>query len=1014
MSQPKKAVKQSSISQFFRRSSQEKVKDDVIVVDDVAKLDVIDLDPEPVAANNIPTLKPKDFPAVDTRSAEESTILDTPRITKQPSTKTTNAKTTIKVSKDKPAPKRPARKNPPAIKKKALTPLEKQILQLKESNTDKLLLVQIGYKYKLFGKDAQLGSAILNIMYIQGEDEKFAYCSFPDFKLHINLKRILAHGHKVGVVKQMESSIVKSVEKVGASDVMRRELTAIYTKGTYMSDEIEEYNSNGLTEESSDYIIGIHENGNKFSLVATQPVTGEIINDTFVDTAELETRLLYLNPSEVIVVNKKESVSVQTLQILKFINPEVLIIHKLEADSLTVSSELKNFFAGVDSLGKYVHLGDYFITNFNEKIQVCVLELISYLAEFKLSTIFTIPENIKPFSNSLKHMILPSNTLYALEIFKNFTDPTSSKGSLIWLLDHTRTRFGKRALIQWISKPLIERDMIEQRHQAIEDMSTGFIQVVDIYKTFLDKIGRNVDLEELLIKTHYSACYKTSKISRREVYLMLDYFTEVVQLTRKFDQAINILKLKSPLLISLFKDLQELSESDVASNFKSLINLSYVLNEYKEPDDLKTHFFNLNYRNWDEISSQFNKISELEGKLDGELEVIRKLLNRPLLNYVTNNKEPFLIEVRNGKQVNDLPANFHRISGTTTVSRFRTLETIRLYKLIQYHKEMLLLSCDEAFNQFLCEIDENYIYFTKIIKTLSTLDCLLSLTAASGISKTVKPQLVDERIIEVIHGRNPIIENLLHIVSYVPNDIDFRYDEKRVLIITGPNMGGKSSYVKQVALLVVMSQIGCFIPCESAKLGVFDLVFIRMGAQDDILKGNSTFMTEMLECSTIINNITDKSLVILDEIGRGTGTSDGIAIAHLILSYLIELKLSPIVLFITHYSSLHVLQDLYPKKVMNYHMGFEQVYKKEQQFPEIIFKYNLVEGVVNNLYGLNVAKLADIPNSIITKAFEISEALKGDIESRSSYLFAKKLFGVFQELQEDKLQMIEELMAEHA
>nr|A3LU10.3 RecName: Full=DNA mismatch repair protein MSH3; AltName: Full=MutS protein homolog 3 [Scheffersomyces stipitis CBS 6054] len=894
---------------------------------------------------------------------------------------------------------------------KTLTPLEKQIRELRESHKDKVLVIQIGYKYKMFGDDAKLGSKILDIMYIRGGDDgtrdEFSYCSFPDFKLHINLKRLLTHGLKIGVVKQLESAIVKTVEKSSkSSDLMKREITGVYTRGTYMGDEYVQSSGNSADTESPYYIICINEiNQKELSMVAVQPKTGDIVQDTFKDGLnrdELETRLMYLNPSEVIVLSSEQP-SVETLKTIRLVASDVQLLPRKRKGEDEVFNGLIEFFDSIDN-GKYKHLGDYFSVNFSKHIQSCFYELINYLSEFKLSNVFTIPDNISNFTNSRKYMVLPNNTLYALEIFQNYTNPASQKGTLIWLLNHTRTRFGNRLLNKWVSKPLIEKEKIEERLLAIEDLTGDFNNVVDALKIQLDKMGKSLDLEELLMKTHYAATYNLDKINRRDIYNMLDCFQSVLESMNRFEKGITEFSKtkKSPLLTNILLELSEMSKTTVVSNLLNKINRSYVMNESKDPEEQVTQFFNLDNHNWEDIRSEFSELDKIEKLFEEELLNIRRVLKRPQLQYITNNKEPYLIEVRNGKQVDELPTDFHRINGTTTVSRFRSERTAQLYIKKQYHKEKLLVNCNVAFNDFLKEIDEQYEFFSKIVKNLSVFDCLLSLTAASLASKNTRPILVDQQLIEVQKGRNPIIESLHNRNDYVPNDIDICYDNK-VLIITGPNMGGKSSYVKQVALLVIMSQIGCYIPCDRATLGVFDSIFIRMGASDNILKGNSTFMNEMLECSNIIHGISNKSLVILDEIGRGTGTSDGIALAYSILRYLIESPLRPLVLFITHYPSLHVLEDSFPTVVTNYHMGFQQIHKDDNDFPEIIFLYNLVKGVINNSYGLNVAKLAGLPVSVISGAHRVSESLKYKVEIQQKEQFTMKFGSILQMLKKDEI-----------
>lgn len=910
-----------------------------------------------------------------------------------------------------------AQKRPKIVNTK-LTPLENQILELKQENQDKLLVIQVGYKYKLFGEDAKIASKILNIMYIVGSkddlrQEQFAYCSFPDFKLHINLKRLLNHGYKIGVVKQMESAIVKEIEKQSkTSDLMKRELTAVYTKGTYMGDEFEDKNGVPDSENQASYIIAINEiSSNEFALVAVQPLTGEILFDTFEDGLnrnEMETRVLYLNPSEVIILNSNESPSWETRKLIKSINPDVAIFYKLPCSNIL--DKLTGYFATIDPNDeeKYVHLIEYYSINFSTSIQQCIIELIVYLTEFKLSNVFTIVENIAPFTNNSTYMVLPANTLQTLEIFVNATDPSQTRGTLVWLLDHTRTRFGRRLLRKWISRPLIDVSKIEERQQAIADLSSEFNYVIDSLKNFLQKV--NLDLEELIIKVHYTATYKTSRIHRKEVFLMLECFNELLTIIQKFEKSILELSFKSPLLINTLQDLLKVSKTPLISDLLQCINPSFLLVDHKDTSEQAIQFFNLGYREWPAIIQQKNEIENIESSLEQELAKVSSILGRPKLKYVTCNREPYLIEVKNGSEVDKLPDFFQRVSGTKAVSRFRTIEINRLYKLLQYHQELLIKSCDEAFHSFLQEIESNYFTFAEIVKHLSTIDCVLSLTAASHLSSNYsRPKLVSNQIIQIEKGRNPIIESLQNVHHYVPNDTHISYDKNRVMIITGPNMGGKSSYVKQVALLVIMTQIGCYIPCESATIGIFDSIFIRMGASDNILKGHSTFMTEMLECSQIIKKMSNKSLIILDEIGRGTGTSDGIAIAHSILNYLAETKLKPLVLFITHYPSLHILEDAHKGLVTNYHMGFQQIQKEGQEFPEVIFLYSLVNGVINNLYGLNVAKLAGIPSDIISRAFNVSEELKNKIEVENIESLCKKVKSLLKQEQFGNMDQIIDL-----
>ncbi|GEQ72918.1 hypothetical protein JCM33374_g6606 [Metschnikowia sp. JCM 33374] len=875
----------------------------------------------------------------------------------------------------KTAPKKPPKSKSPALK---LTPLEQQYKDLKAAHLDKVLAIQVGYKFKFFGNDAVIASQLLNIMLIPGNlsldertHDRYAYCSIPDTRLHIHLQRLLNHGLKVGVVKQTETAAVKSVESSNKSSLFERRITAVYTRATYMGDEAASsgYSADLPPPEADRYIMCIDDSRypEESAFVAVQPATGDILYDVFSDTLareQLETRLAYLNPSEVIVIGSGTGISKEVRVALKLQNPAASVNFVQQKAPETVHLALEDFFRDLDAGGKYAHLCEYFCLNYACSVQSCIAELVAYLAEFNLSNVFTITSNFSSFTESGRYMVLPATTLRALDIFEVHDDPTSKQGSLYWLMNHTKTRKGASMLRSWIGKPLVNKADIEKRLDAVASLASGeFVHVIDSFKAILAKIGKSgVDLDKLLIKIHYSATYNTEKITRKELFLMLRCYIDVLQ--------------------SLLKA----STSQVVDSTLAQINVSAAYND-KDVTEQKTKFFvHENNPKYDAITHEFEKIAEIERDLDDELHAIRHLLKRPQLAYVTNMKETHLIEVRNGKQVDALPSDWLRISGTKTVSRFRTPTAASLHKQLQYHNDKLVKESDKCFNQFLQEIDSEYEYFREIVHNISLFDCLISLSTIAqddGNVRYVKPKLVDEQVVNIRQGCHPILSNLpQNLGAYVPNDVSLSYDENRVLIITGPNMGGKSSLVKQIALFVMMAQVGSFLPCSEATLGIFDSIYIRMGASDNILRGKSTFMVEMSECASIIKNYTCKSLIILDEIGRGTGTSDGIALAYSILKYIIEDKKAPLTLFITHYPSLHVLEREHDA-VKNHHMAFVEKHSQhgdEKEWPEVVFLYKLVAGVVSNSYGLNVAKLAGIDKTVIDAAHKMSESMKSDVE----------------------------------
>lgn len=857
--------------------------------------------------------------------------------------------------------------------KPQLTAMESQILDLLSENSDKILLIQNGYKYRAYGEGGRTVANILNMCFIEDKkDLRFGRCSFPEVNLHKHLQRLLNHGLTIGIVKQLESAALKEFDETKkSSSIMERGLTAVYTKSTYFGDECVKDSTSEDYFDGGKYIICLNEILTKeFALVAVRPSTGEIIYDQFMDSGfryELETRLLYLPPDEVIVISKSENIL--TMKILKSIDDNLKTTRvNIPEDTL----ESWKHILGDDALELYS-------VNYSLPLQQCFVSLLEYLSRLNVANMLSIHDNVTLFNDSKKHMVIPAEAIKSLELFTN-TTTNSSIGSLVNILDRTRTRFGYRLFQKWISHPLIEIKAIEERHEAINALSEHNI-LFESMERFLGALKNN-DLESMLMKLHYSADGTTpNRINRKEVYAILNHFDDLFKLVNKFEKTIRSKDFGSSIVNKIFDEL--LSFTNTIEDSLSLIDPSFL--DAVDHSQIVQRFFKRG--SFEAIEEQYAKLKELDIQFEDELNRIRTELNNPSLRYILVSKEDHLIEVRKSKE-KDLSDNYIKINSTNTVGRYRSKEVVKLRKLMKYHEVKLFQRCDEEFRRFIADLDVRYVSLMKSVKNLATLDALLSLRDASRDGGYVQPKLVNDLSIKVQNARNPIIENLRS--NYIANNIDID-ENSRVSIITGPNMGGKSSYVKTVALLTIMAQVGCFLPCDYAVMGIFDSIFIRMGASDDILQNKSTFMVEMLECKNIILNLGDRSLVILDEIGRGTGTTDGISLAYSILKYLIECELKPVLFFITHFPSISVLENEHPQEVANFHMGYEEVYNDDESegIPEIIFLYNLCRGVVNNLYGLNVAKLAGVPKELILKASVISEKLKADIELKDHWKFAQ-------------------------
>ncbi|XP_062941752.1 DNA mismatch repair protein Msh3 isoform X5 [Cynocephalus volans] len=775
--------------------------------------------------------------------------------------------------------------------KSIYTPLELQYMEMKQQHKDAILCVECGYKYRFFGEDAEIAARELNIYCHL--DHNFMTASIPTHRLFVHVRRLVAKGYKVGVVKQTETAALKAIGD-NKSSLFSRKLTALYTKSTLIGEDVnplikldDAVNVDEImTDTSTNYLLCICENkenvkdkkkGNVFIGIVTypdsvqnlgflgpfrtirlpcsigvQPATGEVVFDSFQDSAsrsELETRISRLQPVELLLPSDLSE-------------PTEMLIHRATAvgvrdDRIRVERmehiyfEYSHAFQAVtefyvkdvvDVRGSQSFSG---IVNLEKPVICSLAALIRYLKEFNLEKMLSKPENFKQLSNEMEFMTINGTTLRNLEILQNQTD-MKTKGSLLWVLDHTKTSFGRRKLKKWVTQPLLKL---------------------------------------------------------REINARLDAVSEVLH-----------------------------SESNV----------------------------------FGQIENHLRKLPDIER---GLCSIYHK---------------KFMIEVKNSA-VSCIPTDWVKVGSTKAVSRFHSPFVVENYRHLNQLREQLVLDCSAEWLDFLENFSEHYHSLCKAVHHLATVDCIFSLAKVAKQGDYCRPTLQEERKIIIKNGRHPVIDMLLgEQDQYVPNSTNLIGDSERVMIITGPNMGGKSSYIRQVALITVMAQIGSYVPAEEATIGIVDGIFTRMGAADNIYKGRSTFMEELTDTAEIIRKATSQSLVILDELGRGTSTHDGIAIAYATLEYFIK-HVKSLTLFVTHYPPVCELEKSYSQQVGNYHMGFlvnedesKQDPGEEEQIPDFVtFLYQVTRGIAARSYGLNVAKLADVPGEILKKAAHKSKELEG-------------------------------------
>ncbi|XP_069080623.1 DNA mismatch repair protein Msh3 isoform X2 [Pleurodeles waltl] len=881
--------------------------------------------------------------------------------------------------------------------KSTYTPLELQYMEIKAKNKDAVLCVECGYKYRFFGEDAEIAAKELNIFCHL--DHNFMTASIPTHRLFVHVRRLVAKGFKVGVVKQTETAALKAAGE-NKSALFTRQLTALYTKSTLIGEDVnpllklddavdvEEINS----DLPDNYLLCLCENADilkektkwdvVIGLVGVQATTGEVIFDSFQDSklrAELEGRILRLQPVEILIpstLSEKSESLIKSITSTSIHDDDRIRIERLDGLHFEYSHAFQlitEFYAkGGDNVTGSQKLSE--ILNMEKPVICSLAAVIKYLKEFNLEKILYNPSHFTRLSNETEYIAMNGTTLKNLEIIQNQTD-MKTKGSLLWTLDHTRTAFGRRTLKKWVTRPLVRASEINARLDAISEVLLSESSIFGQIQRLINKLP---DLERGICSIYHKKC------STQEFYLIVYTLCQLETEFQALGPAIQS-QVKSSLLRKILLEIPQML-SPVQHFLK-------ILNEEAAKKGDKTELFR-DLTDFPIIKQRKSQIQEVVSQIESHMQDIRRMLKNPSATYVTVSGQEFLIEVKNSL-VSSIPADWLKVSSTKAVSRFHSPFIVKNYRHLNQLREQLVLDCNAEWLRFLAEFAELYHSIHKVIVNLATIDCIFSLAEVAKQGDYCRPVVQEDgREILIKNGRHPVIDMLLgEQKQYVPNSTNLMGDKERAMIITGPNMGGKSSYIKQVALITAMAQIGSYVPAEEATISVVDGIFTRMGAADNIYKGRSTFMEELSETAEIIKKATSRSLVILDELGRGTSTHDGIAIAYATLEYFIQ-HVTCLTLFVTHYPPVCELEKVYPEHVGNYHMAFlvtegenDQSGLEKELNPEFItFLYQITRGVAGRSYGLNVAKLADVPEEVLRKAAKKSNELEEIVNAKRERL----------------------------
>lgn len=808
-----------------------------------------------------------------------------------------------------------------------LTPMMQQYVETKEQYKDCILLYRLGDFYEMFFDDAITASKELEIT-LTGKDcglkERAPMCGIPYHSIQNYLSKLITNGHKVAICEQMEDPAL-------AKCLVKRDVIRVITPGTVIE-------SNILEEKKNNYIASIYKVGIHYGLAYSDVSTGEFCTTEIVEGnnfAKLMNELVRFTPAE-IVVNPEMFASTSEINTIQ---------EKFKTYITTSIDEIENIdIHGFDKLEKKPFAKE------------ATKLLLTYIRETQKVDMKHI-SNIEYYSAE-KYMALDMIARRNLEITETIRD-RNKKGSLLWVLDKTSTSMGGRLLRRWLEKPLMDVKEIEGRLGSVEELKGSAMRRGNIAEV-LDSV---YDIERLTGKISYGT------VNAKDMVALKNSLQQLPDLK-------NILAdFKSELLKNLYEELDTLE--DVAKLIDDAIVDDPPVS-VKEGGIIKIDY--------DEEVKKLRTAST-EGKnwviaLEAREREATGIKN---LKVGFNKVFGYYIEVSKSF-VNQVPDRFIRKQTLTTGERYITDELKEIESTILGAQDKVVNLEYEIFTKIRDEISNHIVRLQKSSNVVATVDTLNSLAEVADKYNYVKPEVNEEDVIEIKEGRHPVVERLIPSGSFVPNDTLLNEGEDRVNIITGPNMAGKSTYMRQVALITLMAQIGSFVPADYAKIGITDRIFTRVGASDDLASGQSTFMVEMNEVANIISNATKRSLLILDEIGRGTSTFDGLSIAWAVVEHIAK-KIGARTLFATHYHELTELEDKIDG-VKNYCIAVKE--KGE----DVIFLRKIIRGGADESYGVHVAKLAGIPNNVTVRANEILKTLKENNFSNKSEKEPKKAYAM--------------------
>lgn len=800
-----------------------------------------------------------------------------------------------------------------------MSPMIKQYLDIKSQNDDSILFFRVGDFYEMFFDDAKTASDELDLVLTGkdcGQEERAPMCGVPYHSCEAYIARLVENGHKVAICEQVE-------DPATAKSLVKRDVIRVITPGTVIEDAM-------LEEGRNNYLAAVAVKETGIGLCFTDASTGEC-HVTEIPSDNIESgvcdELMRFSPKEVLVSEALKTVSLPLWDFLaKNLGATVTVRTERSFDTKYTEPIYSGNFGVSDLEGLGIERGGAKAAAFGA--------VIEYLYETGKSTDISV-NKIDVYSDK-QFMRLDMTAIRNLEITETMRSK-SKKGSLLWVLDKTRTAMGKRLMRSWMEKPLLNITQINLRQNAVEELCGDTV----LRGELSEGLSGVRDVERIITKTVYGTA------SPKDL-LAISATAHRFPIIKGLLASANCKLLKEIYNdIDTLEDISALIDSAISENAPLTVRDGNIIKDgYNEEVD----------RLRNDMKHGTGFIDEIEAR-ERERTGIKNL--RVRYNKVFG----YYIEVTNSF-LDKVPEDYIRKQTLTNCERFITEELKGIEKRVLTAKDRIVQIEYELFDGVRKKAAAELKRFQQTASAIAKIDVLRSLAEVSVNNRYVRPLVNDTGTVRIIAGRHPVVEQVIS-TPFVANDTLLDMQEDRCAVITGPNMAGKSTYMRQVAIIVLMAQTGCFVPAQSAEIGIVDAIFTRVGASDDLAAGKSTFMVEMSEVADILKNATKKSLLILDEIGRGTSTFDGMSIARAVLEYVNDKKkLGAKALFATHYHELTEMENEL-SGIKNYNIAVKK------RGDDITFLRKIVRGGADDSYGIEVAKLSGIPNEVIQRAKQI-------------------------------------------